>query len=136
MVIARKLTEREEAARLNLQRIFETEKSKSGLTQQDVNKGCGWTGSVFGQFMQGRLALSPRAIVKLSEFFKCWPSDIDPLISAEFKSPPTDQRDLMQELQRQSDEEIRRVVFQLSRQLSRKDVGVLLQILADRLLDK
>lgn len=135
MVIHRKLTEREETARQNLHRIFLKEKARSGLTQRDVNRGIGWTGSVFGQFMQGRLALSPRAIVKLAEFFKCYPGDIDPQINSEFKAPPSDQRDLMHEIERQSDDEIRRIVFQLSRQLSRKDVGVLLQILADRLLD-
>ena len=136
MVIARKLNNREERARVNLQRLFEAEKAKSGLTQKDVNTACGWTGSVFGQFIQGRLALSPRAIVKLSEFFKCYPSDIDPEIATEFVAPPTQSRNLLHELERQSDEEIRRIVFQLSRQLPRKDVATLLQILAERLLDQ
>lgn len=96
MVIHRKLTEREETARLNLKRIFELEKGRRGLTQRDVNRAIGWTSSVFGQFIQGRLALSPRAIVRLAEFFKCHPADIDPELLEEFgavnknRSAPTD----------------------------------------------
>ena len=136
MVIARKLNQREENARSNLKRLFEIQKQQTGLTQKDVNDAIGWTGSVFGQFLQGRLALSPRAIVKLAEHFKVYPSDIDPEMAQEYVSPPTQERDLMFELERQSDEEIRRICFQLSRQLPRKDVATLVQILAERLLDQ
>lgn len=133
MVINRKLTPREETARQNLVRIFQEAKARDGIKQQDVNIGCGWTGSVFGQFIQGRLALSPRSIAKLADYFKVWPADIDPEITEEFKVNTLDSQDLMSHLERLSHDEVRAVVFSLSKQLRKSDAGMLLQILADRL---
>ena len=134
MVIHRNLTEREEAARQNLIKIFKRAKAKDGLRQQDVNNAIGWSSSVFGQFLQGRLALSPRSIAKLAEFFKVWPADIDPELSTEFKAPTTDTVNLMAHLERLCSEEIRGIVFNLSRQLPKRDAGTLLHILANRLV--
>jgi hypothetical protein len=133
MVIHRQLTQREEVARQNLIRIFQEAKARDGIKQQDVNFGCGWTGSVFGQFVQGRLALSPRSIAKLAEFFKVWPADIDPELTEEFKVSALASPDIMSHLERLSPDEVRSIVFSLAKQLGKADAGVLLQLLADRL---
>jgi hypothetical protein len=133
MVIQRKLTAREEIARQNLIRIFQEAKNSTGLKQQDVNHGIGWTGSVFGQFIQGRLALSPRSISKLAEFFKVWPADIDPELANDFKVSSLDSPDIMSHLERLSPDEVRAICFSLSKQLQKSDVALLLQLLADRL---
>ena len=134
MVIQRKLTAREELARQNLIRIFQEAKQSTGLKQQDVNNAIGWTGSVFGQFLQGRLALSPRSIAKLADFFKVWPAQIDPELANDFKTSSLESPDIMSHLERLSRDELRAICFSLSKQLDKSDSALLLQLLADRLV--
>ena len=135
MVIRRRLTAREEAARLNLKRIFEQRKRRDGLTQNDVNQALGWTSSVMGQYLTARLPLSPRTVAKLADYFKVYASDIDPMLAEEFKQTPENPIDLYDALERLTPEEIRKIVFDLSRVLPRKDVAALTKSLVNRLTD-
>jgi hypothetical protein len=85
MSINRKLDHREEQARLNLTRIWTEKYKETRLIQMDVNDALGWSPSVFGQYLQGRLALHPRATAKLARFFEVRPEVIDPGLVYEFQ---------------------------------------------------
>lgn len=135
MVIRRKLTSREEAARQNLKRLYEQRKRRDGITQNDVNQALGWTSSVMGQYITARLPLSPRTVAKLADYFKVYASDIDPMLAEEFKQTPESPLDLYDALERLTPEEIRKIVFDLSKVLPRKDMGALVKALVNRLVD-
>ena len=87
MVLKRELNRREEVARTNLVQLWKEAKTAAGVNQYHINSSLGWTQSVFGQYVQGRLALNPSAVVKLAEYFRCYPEDIDPDLYGEFVRP-------------------------------------------------
>ena len=133
MVVNRKLTQREEVARKNLNRIYEKAKAEDGCTHQKVNKALGWSNSVFGQYTTGRIPLNPRAVAKLADYFRVYPHEIDEEISREFKAPPDNPLTVLEQLERLSPAEIRGLVFDLARQLNKSDSALLLRALIDRL---
>jgi len=133
MVVNRKLTLREENARKNLCRIYEKAKQEEECTHQKINKALGWSNSVFGQYTTGRIPLNPRAVAKLADYFRVYPEAIDPEIGKEFKSAPENPLSVFEQLERLSQPEIRKLVFDLSKQLNKADSAVLMKALIDRL---
>ena len=83
MVVRRELTSREENARQNLKRIYQARKHQDRITQKDVSKWMGWSHSVFGQYITGRIPLNAKAVIKLAKYFNVYASDIDPLLDDE-----------------------------------------------------
>lgn len=130
MVIARKLNPREERARLNLNAIWKERKETHGLTHQDVNKSLGWSNSVFGQYLTGRIALNPKTVMALADYFYCYPTDIDPKLKVQTKESQVDvvAHAVLLEPQAKKD-----LAFLLSKQLATTDQMQLMKTLVDEI---
>ena len=71
------MTPRKQSAALKAKALWLDKKSAEGLTQDDANLALGWSNSLFGQYINGRVPMGVEAIVKIAGFLGVKPWDID-----------------------------------------------------------
>ena len=74
----RKLTAHEKACAARLKAMWFAKRNKEGLTQQDIAEFMGMSASAIGQYLNGKIPLNLKVIVKFAKYFNCDVSEIDP----------------------------------------------------------
>ena len=124
----RKLTPRQNRVAENIRHYWYTKRSTEKITQTEFSKQMGWSHSIFGQYLNGRVACGPTAIFKIAEGLGCTPYDLDPELMAAFTPAPVDLHDVRASLQKMNAIEKKRVITQLSQRLGSHD---LLEVMSD-----
>ncbi len=132
----RELTDHEKRVALKAKQLWLEKKRRDKTTQMEANKALGWSPSVFGQYISGRMAMGPKAVAKLADYLGVSPYEIDPDLAKDFVPPPSDMVSVEDSLSRMSVPEINRLVSELSRRLPEKDKLRLVALLVDRLLSE
>ena len=88
----------------------------------------GWSHSIFGQYLNGRVAAGPTALFKMAEGLGCTPYDLDPELRGAFTPAPEDMHDLRASLQKMDAIQKKRVITLLCQRLGNDD---LYQVMAD-----
>lgn len=83
----RKLTPRQKRVAENIKHYWFTKKKHEKITQTEFSKQMGWSHSIFGQYLNGRVACGPTAIFKIAEGLGCTPYDLDPELRTAFSEP-------------------------------------------------
>ena len=74
----RNLTPRQKRVAANIRHYWFAKKKHENITQTEFSKQMGWSHSIFGQYLNGRVAAGPAAIFKMAEGLGCTPYDLDP----------------------------------------------------------
>ena len=82
----RNMTPRKQSAALKAKALWLDKKAAEGLTQDDANLALGWSNSLFGQYINGRVPMGVEAIVKTAGFLGVKPWDIDPSYATHIKT--------------------------------------------------
>ena len=83
----RKLTPRQKRVAENIKHYWFTKKKHEKITQTEFSKRMGWSHSIFGQYLNGRVPCGPEAIFKIAEGLGCTPYDLDPEMRSAFAEP-------------------------------------------------
>jgi transcriptional regulator with XRE-family HTH domain len=83
----RKLTSRQKHTAANIRHFWFAKKRHEKITQTEFSKQMGWSHSVFGQYLNGRVPCGPEAIFKIAEGLGCTPYDLDPEMKSTFAQP-------------------------------------------------
>ncbi len=98
-----------------------------------MNKTLGWTGSVFSQYLTGKMAIGLDSLVKLCSYLGVSPYEVVPDLAKRFPAPASEFRDLEAELGTLSDLDTKRLIKALASRLPPEEVANLIEILLDRL---
>lgn len=129
----RQLTDKELATAAKISAIWQEKKAREKITQADVNKALGWTGSVFSQYLTGKMAIGLDSLVKLCNYLGVSPYEVDPDLAKRFPAPPSEFRELEAELGALSEGDTKRLLKALASRLPPEEVASLIEILLDRL---
>ena len=124
----RNLTPRQKRAAENIRHYWHKKRTTERITQTEFSKLMGWSHSIFGQYLNGRVAAGPTALFKMAEGLGCTPYDLDPELRAAFTPAPEDLHDLRAALQKMNAIEKKRVITLLTQRLGNED---LMQVMAD-----
>ena len=124
----RNLTPRQKRAAENIRHYWHRKRTTERITQTQFSKQMGWSHSIFGQYLNGRVAAGPTALFKMAEGLGCTPYDLDPELKAAFTPAPEDMHDLRSALQKMNAIEKKRVITLLTQRLGNED---LMQVMAD-----
>ena len=124
----RNLTPRQKRAAENIKHYWHKKRVAERITQTEFSKQMGWSHSIFGQYLNGRVAAGPTALFKLAEGLNCTPYDLDPELRAAFTPAPEDMHDLRASLQKMDSIQKKRVITLLTQRLGNDD---LMQVMAD-----
>jgi transcriptional regulator with XRE-family HTH domain len=124
----RNLTPRQKRAAANIRHYWHKKRTTERITQTEFSKQMGWSHSIFGQYLNGRVAAGPTALFKMAEGLGCTPYDLDPELRAAFTPAPEDLHDLRASLQKMNAIEKKRVITLLTQRLGNDD---LMQVMAD-----
>lgn len=133
---ARKLDRRQQVVAQNIKRLWlQKQAQESGLTQAKASKQLGWTHSVVGQYINGRVPAGPKAVFKFAEYFNVTPYDIDPELRGEFAEPPTVD-DLRTALSKMNSDDAAKVLYLVARRLTQEDLLTAIESLAGLAADR
>ena len=124
----RNLTPRQKRAAENIRHYWHKKRTTEKITQTEFSRQMGWSHSIFGQYLNGRVAAGPTALFKMAEGLNCTPYDLDPELRGAFTPAPEDMHDLRASLQKMNAIEKKRVITLLSQRLGNDD---LYQVMAD-----
>lgn len=132
----RALTRRQEKVAANIKYFWHKKQAlEPGLTQAEASKSLGWSHSVLGQYLNGRVPAGPKAVFKLAEYFQVTPYDIDPGLKGEFAEPP-DVSDLRTVINKLTADDALQVIQLLARQLPQADLIAAIEALAGVAADR
>ena len=83
----RNLKPRQKRAAENIRHYWHKKRTTEKITQTEFSKQMGWSHSIFGQYLNGRVACGPTAIFKIAEGLGCTPYDLDPELRTAFSEP-------------------------------------------------
>ena len=124
----RNLTPRQKRAAENIRHYWHKKRTTERITQTEFSKQMGWSHSIFGQYLNGRVPAGPTALFKMAEGLNCTPYDLDPELKTAFTPAPEDLHDLRASLQKMNAIEKKRVIALLTQRLGNED---LMQVMAD-----
>jgi transcriptional regulator with XRE-family HTH domain len=124
----RSLTPRQTRAAENIRHYWHKKRTTERITQTEFSKQMGWSHSIFGQYLNGRVAAGPTALFKIAEGLGCTPYDLDPELRAAFTPAPEDLHDLRASLQKMDAIQKKRVITLLTQRLGHDD---LMQVMAE-----
>jgi transcriptional regulator with XRE-family HTH domain len=124
----RSLTPRQTRAAENIRHYWHKKRTTERITQTEFSKQMGWSHSIFGQYLNGRVAAGPTALFKMAEGLGCTPYDLDPELRAAFTPAPEDLHDLRASLQKMDAIQKKRVITLLTQRLGNDD---LMQVMAE-----
>jgi transcriptional regulator with XRE-family HTH domain len=124
----RSLTPRQTRAAENIRHYWHKKRTTERITQTEFSKQMGWSHSIFGQYLNGRVAAGPTALFKIAEGLGCTPYDLDPELRAAFTPAPEDLHDLRASLQKMDAIQKKRVITLLTQRLGNDD---LMQVMAE-----
>ena len=124
----RNLTPRQKRAAENIRHYWHKKRAAERITQTEFSKQMGWSHSIFGQYLNGRVAAGPTALFKMAEGLGCTPYDLDPELRAAFTPAPEDLHDLRASLQKMDAIQKKRVITLLTQRLGNDD---LMQVMAE-----
>ena len=96
----------------------------------------GWTTATFGQYTLGGLPIGPKALGKIAKYLGVSVYDLDPTLADTFTPPPDDLVDINRQLDGMSNDDIRRLISDLSRKLPQTDLLRLVALLTDRAIER
>jgi transcriptional regulator with XRE-family HTH domain len=132
----RKLDRRQQVVAQNIKRYWlQKQANEPGLTQARASKQLGWSHSVVGQYINGRVPAGPKAVFKFAEFFNVTPYDIDPELRGEFAEPPSVD-DLRTALSKMSSDDAIKILHLVARRLSHEDLLTAIESLAGLAVDR
>ena len=132
----RKLDKRQTVVAANIKRLWHEKQAREpGLTQAIASKQLGWSHSVVGQYVNGRVPAGPKAVFKFAEYFNVTPYDIDPELRSEFAEPPTVD-DLRTALSKMDGADAIKALQLVARRLSQQDLLQAIEVLAGLAADR
>ena len=124
----RNLSDRQKLAAANIRHYWHKKQAAERITQTEFSKQMGWSHSIFGQYLNGRVACGTTAIFKIAKGLGCTPYDIDPELRAECAAPADDSAVLRASLNKMSFAQKRKIMCSMAANLSAEE---LLQTVAD-----
>ena len=98
----RNLTPRQKRVAENIRHYWHKKRTTEKITQTEFSRQMGWSHSIFGQYLNGRVAAGPTALFKLAEGLSVTPYCLDPELRGAFTPAPEDMHDLRASLQKMS----------------------------------
>ena len=106
-------TPRKQSAALKAKALWLDKKSaEESLTQDDANLALGWSNSLFGQYINGRVPMGVEAIVKIAGFLGVKPWDIDPGLRDAYQDAGPNPNSFKEMVTQLDDKQIIRVLTQ------------------------
>lgn len=124
----RNLTARQKTVAENLRYYWRQKQASERITQTEFSKSLGWSHSIFGQYLNGRVPCGVNAVVKIAEGLGISPAALDPPLRKSFTLPTDDNpvflsRDNLHELSIQlSDQELCTLVSMRAESLSQSNL--------------
>ena len=128
----RKLTPRQKSVAANIRHYWYTKKKHDSITQAEFSKEMGYTHSVFGQYLNGRVAAGPKAIFKMAEALGCTPYDLDPEMRKELSSPANIE-DIAPSIDKMTTTEKQKLIHRLAQGLPRSALLETLVFIAEEI---
>lgn len=132
----RDLTPHEKQVANRVRALWLQKKQRDNTTQTAAAKEMGWTTATFGQYTLGGLPIGPKALGKIAKYLGVSVYDLDPTLADTFTPPPEDLVDINRQLDGMSDDDIRRLISDLSRKLPQTDLLRLVALLTDRAIER
>ena len=132
----RKLDRRQQLIASNIRRLWHEKQAREpGLTQAKASKLLGWSHSVVGQYISGRVPAGPKAVFKFAEYFGVTPYDIDPDLRNEFAEPPA-VNDLRTTLAKLDPSDALKVINLVARRMPQRELLYAIEALAGMAADR
>ena len=123
----RNMTPRKQSAALKAKALWLDKKSAEGVTQDDANLALGWSNSLFGQYINGRVPMGVEAIVKIAGFLGVKPWDIDPGLRDAYHDAGPNPNSFKEMVAQLDDKQIIRVLTQAAAGLTDENRITLIQ---------